>query len=904
MNKIFHILWLLPVICLLLLSAAGARTVTSVDELLELCGAVIQEDVLIEPGVYDLTDVTWTPIAEVAQGFTVSGEGAVLKSFHFANPAPGFVAENNGTISGITFRMEMFINTGSSAGVVAAANGSNGTIDGCLVYGEGEWAVGLGESRKGNYLGGIAGINDGAVTNCTVYGLTLSGGSETAIGGIAGKSTGTVFNCTVHNSSITGTAGTAVIGGIAGLLEGPDVGVNSFAEQCSVIYSSIEGDASAMGGVAGLIKNTFIGASRVNFTDIRHTGDAGCRLGGIAGTVDGGEGSNRLENSYYADKSEEGMTYIPGDVAGGIVGSYYELNNAQVFYKCYYCTDFCDAGLYGENTGQDTPHHWYSCSGETKSTMTAQGWAAENMEGGWTNAGPDNYPVITDLIPVSVSRFHRGEEYLPQSFFRLLYNGEDVANMGLVDGGMEFDPALFTLQKAVDYPDLDICADYITLNGAKLTGPVTAGDYGELCFSAVVDNLFCRDYLIPETEEGNRLYENGRGIFDTDSLIALREALDDARQAMDEAYLSIDYDWGLDLLNAIQAASMEYLFTVDIEPGDATVYVRSGSSWTEANAFVGTVGDTYGVKAETDSGHTFICWQDTAGNILSEDAEFEYTISRNTAITAVTAPKSSYTFTYRDVYGKTYKTDTVTDYSQVSYPAQPGEGGMRTGYVVREWTNDFPGTLPSQGAVQRDVTFTASFTKAAKTYTVTTYMLYQGERYLDETVTGKTAKVYTRTAPETFEDVAFTCWRNADTGETVSYDRELSVSVYSDLTLEAVYEGTAAVETCVNLWEPIVDGSKIAFTGQRVKGDDFVSEVMHGVLLLKSDAAPAELLFDTPGVIVGKSSGYSALTDTYIINKKNVSAGDTWYGRAFVIYNDIAGERKAVFSDIKGIEVP
>ncbi len=363
MNKLAGLLWLPVVLSLLLLSAAGARTVTSVDELLALGDTVIDEDIVIAPGTYDLSEVTWTPIAEVAQGCTVSGEGAALTGFHFAYTDPGFVSENNGTISGITFRMEMFSNTGSSAGVVAAANGSNGTIDGCLVYGEGEWTVGLGESRKGNYLGGIAGVNDGAVTNCTVYGLTLSGGSETAIGGIAGKSTGTVFNCTVHNSSITGTAGTAVIGGIAGLLEGPEVGVNSFAEQCSVLFSTVSGQAASMGGVAGIVKNGFIGTARVNFTDICHASGEKCAVGGLAGTVDGSQGSNRLENSYFADKSEAGMTYADTDAAGGVVGSYFELNNAQVFYKCYYCTDFCDAELYGENTGQSTPHHWYSCSG-------------------------------------------------------------------------------------------------------------------------------------------------------------------------------------------------------------------------------------------------------------------------------------------------------------------------------------------------------------------------------------------------------------------------------------------------------------------------------------------------------------------------------------------------------------
>ena len=600
-----------------------------------------------------------------------------------------------------------------------------------------------------------------------------------------------------------------------------------------------------------------------------------------------------VASNYYADNYLTGMSWGDNDVAGAIVGGYSVASSQSVFIRCFYCTDFCSAPMAGRNDGHEYSTTFDICDGVTKMDMTAPDWAEENLLSPWKNTGPDNYPVIDDRIPVSSTRLHRGNSYVPLTSARILWQGTDLTNVGLIEADTVLDPDDFDILNEANLP-LELV--YVTLNGQRLTEPVTAGDYSRLNFSAVVDNYFARDELQPVVDKGNELYDNGIGIYSIDTLTILREALDEAEAALRDYYLFIDEDWGWTLVDAIQNVEFDYFtYWVDLFGINANTYVNDSAEYYCG----GFSGDTVRLNAIPDRGYKFICWKDSAGNVISEEPEFEYTISRDTYLEALAAPLEAYSFIYKDMYGKVYKTDAVTDYSQLEYPAEAGQAGLRTGYVVKEWQSTYPGILPTEGPVTQDVTFTAILEKADTLYTVEANA---GDEVIVKQM--KTAAVFRATAPDTYNDDDFSYWIDTDTGEIVSYSLNLSVSVYANMSFTAVYNGGCDDTTLVNLWTPNVEGSKIGFTAQVQTGLDFASEVMHGVLLLKSDEPVDEILFDTPGVIVGKSSGYSAYTKTFIINKKNVDPGDTWYGRAFIVYIDDGGARKVVYSDVKSATLP
>ena len=91
------------------------------------------------------------------------------------------------------------------------------------------------------YAGGIAGINDGSISGCTVTG-DIAGGQY--VGGIAGLSSNKIHQCR-HDGQITATDASANVGGIAGNNSGE-------ISECKSEGSITAGGASAQcGGIAG-----------------------------------------------------------------------------------------------------------------------------------------------------------------------------------------------------------------------------------------------------------------------------------------------------------------------------------------------------------------------------------------------------------------------------------------------------------------------------------------------------------------------------------------------------------------------------------------------------------------------------------------------------------------------------
>jgi hypothetical protein len=383
-------------------------------------------------------------------------------------------------------------------------------------------------------------------------------------------------------------------------------------------------------------------------------------------------------------------------------------------------------------------------------------------------------------------------------------------------------------------------------------------------------------------------------MFTPSSLATLKTAIDAAQDVLDDHFINVTKTEADPLAAAIETTALDVLMcTLTFNAVDGVVNVNGGAA---VNSYVAEKNTTVELNAIPMSGYEFEYWQDSGGNIIGTASSIDYTVSRTTAITAVFRGNSAYTFTYQDNYGKIYKIQTASDFSEVSYPYAVGSTDMRVGLEVLSWADDYPGGVPASGAVDANVVFTANLKRVdGESFTVS-YKNNQDESSWQTQVL-KAGYVFEKTAADSYGGNDFSCWKDS-AGNVLTYGKTIKISVYSDMFVYPWYDGAKTGLTTAVLQAPIVSSGKISFPGQIVEGSDLGSLVYCGVLMLQSNTAVTDLTFDTPGVIVGKANSVSALTKSFIINKKNVVSGDTWYGRAFAVYysgNDLT----IAYSDIK-----
>ncbi len=105
--------------------------------------------------------------------------------------------------------------SGNAGGIVGSSSGSNILIDGCTNYG----AVACASGTTYGYIGGIAGMNYGTVTNCAnEESAQVTGGELYSIGGVVGYNYSEITNCcNLGTLSMADGIEAAYIGGVAGL---------------------------------------------------------------------------------------------------------------------------------------------------------------------------------------------------------------------------------------------------------------------------------------------------------------------------------------------------------------------------------------------------------------------------------------------------------------------------------------------------------------------------------------------------------------------------------------------------------------------------------------------------------------------------------------------------------------
>lgn len=188
--------------------------------------------------------------------------------------------------------------------------------------------------KKGQYVGGIAGINYGFINNCYVVSTTESATIETNhigykngsvventlyIGGIAGYNNGTIANCQVQGVLVQqfnalSSQTTLYMGGITGsnadTIENSAVKGVAIGEGKNLIYTNKAG-TQYIGGITGVnsyvIRSSFVSKGDNTLTIKASTGNDNSYIGGIAGL---NENSATIELSF-ANVNVEG-TYVGG----------------------------------------------------------------------------------------------------------------------------------------------------------------------------------------------------------------------------------------------------------------------------------------------------------------------------------------------------------------------------------------------------------------------------------------------------------------------------------------------------------------------------------------------------------------------------------------------------------------
>lgn len=289
----------------------------------------------------------------------------------------------------------------SIVGGIVGVNGENHVIDRCASRGT---MNGL------DAMGGVVGLNEGLITDCTLSG-SMGSATQDYIGGIAGlnvggRTAGTIENCTAgKNCTVTGrttvggivgfnlsggrvqnctgsanVSGAGRVGGIAG--ENGGVIVLSGAKAGA---RRVTGSGSGVGGVIGV--NTADGTLRaadgsaqgdVIAADSGLTVRGGSKVGGIAGInrgTLGGVSGSCLTSQAASVRAESGLA---GGIAGAQEGASARLCFAKNLGRVTANTGAA-GGIVGISSGESTVENCYGDGSVASSDGYAGGIAGENL---------------------------------------------------------------------------------------------------------------------------------------------------------------------------------------------------------------------------------------------------------------------------------------------------------------------------------------------------------------------------------------------------------------------------------------------------------------------------------------------------------------------------------------------
>lgn len=239
---------------------------------------------------------------------TLTGEWTPIGT-DYRNSYTGTFDGGNHTISGLTVK-----GSDENAGLFGYIGKDGGTVKNVVLK-----DVQITSNNQYANVGGMAGINNGTIENCSVSGGSVSGYSA---GGVVGQQySGSITLC---NSSAT-VQGTSQVGGV--------VGYTNYGVTLTACYAT--GDVTAKDNdTAGIFfAGGVVGSNGGNLTACYATGDVTGGTGSIyVGGVTGSNDSSTLTACYHATGTVSG----PVEATGGVTGRNYNALGAPVITACYW----------------------------------------------------------------------------------------------------------------------------------------------------------------------------------------------------------------------------------------------------------------------------------------------------------------------------------------------------------------------------------------------------------------------------------------------------------------------------------------------------------------------------------------------------------------------------------------
>ena len=220
------------------------------------------------------------------------------------------------------------------------------------------------------YVGGMAGINNGTIENCSVSGR-VSGYSA---GGVVGQQySGSITLC---NSSAT-VQGTSQVGGV--------VGYTNYGVTLTACYATGNVTAENNNTAGSFFAGGVVGSNGGNLTACYATGIVTGGTGSIyVGGVTGDNASGTLTACYHAAETVSGLD---GATTGGVTGRNYDANvGIPSITACYWQNNQAQgignnqAGTTDETT-QVTDGDWQNAVTQMNAALSGKGWQYELKDG-------------------------------------------------------------------------------------------------------------------------------------------------------------------------------------------------------------------------------------------------------------------------------------------------------------------------------------------------------------------------------------------------------------------------------------------------------------------------------------------------------------------------------------------
>ncbi|MDD4239602.1 MAG: InlB B-repeat-containing protein, partial [Desulfotomaculaceae bacterium] len=295
------------------------------------------------------------------------------------------------------------------------------------------------------------------------------------------------------------------------------------------------------------------------------------------------------------------------------------------------------------------------------------------------------------------------------------------------------------------------------------------------------------------------------------------------------------------------------------------------------------------LTAAPEDGYEFAYWEDIAlGSMISTNSTYECEMGAGVNVKAVfksiPTDTTHFTVTFMDIAGKVIKTEKVEPGSHATPPGTP----VLPGYLFKSWDQAY-------SEVTEDLTIRAIYQREDAKYTLT---VENGTILYNDMVVGAEAQFQfdvpvTVKANPPGEGKKFSHWIQ----DGVKISTKSSYGFFTPMkntTLRADYvdENDQVVNVPFITLNPLKDtGDAIAYTVHRDVPDAYT--LVQSGIILKTGDVTGKLTINTQDAVIGRIKNSS--TDQFYIYKNK--KGETWQARAYLIYQDEAGNIVTAYSD-------